>query len=52
MKNLLVVMLEYNSDKKTPVFGFGAAVKNPRYNIKGKISHRFPINMDEDNPYI
>lgn len=52
MKNLLGVMLEYNSEKKTAILGFGSAVKHPNFNTNNKVSHCFPVKMDPHNLYM
>jgi len=39
------VLLEYDSDKRMPAFGFGGA-------INGAVSHCFPLNFDDADPEV
>ena len=39
------ILLNYDSDKQVPLFGFGAK-------IEGVLNHCFPLNLDESNPSV
>lgn len=41
-------IMEYDNDKQIPTFGFGSIVNHPNYFTKGKVSHRFPLSMDQN----
>lgn len=43
-------MLDYDTDKLVPCFGFGAKVNMPSFNTYNKVHHCFPINGSEGNP--
>jgi hypothetical protein len=38
------IVLDYDTDKLVPTFGFGAKVNLPNFNTGGKVHHCFPIN--------
>ena len=38
------ILLDYDSDKLVPVYGFGAKVSMPNYQTYGKVHHCFPLN--------
>ena len=38
------ILLDYDSDKLVPVYGFGAKVSMPNFNSFGKVHHCFPLN--------
>lgn len=44
------IVLDYDTDKLVPTFGFGAKVNLPNFNTGGKVHHCFPINGSEANP--
>jgi hypothetical protein len=44
------IVLDYDTDKLVPCFGFGAKVNMPNFNSKNKVHHCFPINGSETNP--
>lgn len=44
------IVLDYDTDKLVPCFGFGAKVNIPGFNTNGKVHHCFPINGSEQNP--
>ena len=44
------IVLDYDTDKQVPCYGFGAKVKMPNYNSSEKVSHCFPINGSESKP--
>lgn len=44
------IVLDYDTDKLVPTFGFGAKVNAPGFSTGGKVHHCFPINGSETNP--
>lgn len=42
--------MDYDYDKKVPVFGFGASSRLPKFNTHGKVSHLFPLNGNMKDP--
>lgn len=44
------IVLDYDTDKLVPCFGFGAKVNMPGFNTGGKVHHCFPLNGSEQNP--
>ena len=44
------IVLDYDTDKLVPCFGFGAKVNMPSFNTAGKVHHCFPLNGSEQNP--
>jgi hypothetical protein len=44
------IVLDYDTDKLVPTFGFGAKVNLPNFSTGGKVHHCFPINGSEANP--
>lgn len=44
------IVLDYDTDKLVPTFGFGAKVNLPAFNTGGKVHHCFPINGSQENP--
>ena len=38
------IVLDYDTDKRVPCYGFGAKVKMPNYNSNDSVSHCFPLN--------
>ena len=46
------IVLDYDTDKLVPVFGFGAKVNLPNFNSMGKVHHCFPINGSQTNPNV
>lgn len=41
------ILLDYDSDKLVPVYGFGAKVTMPNFNSFGKAHNCFPLNGNE-----
>ena len=46
------ILLDYDSDKLVPVYGFGAKVAMPNFNSFGKVHHCFPLNGNEENAHV
>ena len=46
------ILLDYDSDKLVPVYGFGAKVNMPNYQTYGKVHHCFPLNGSEENAHV
>jgi hypothetical protein len=44
------IVLDYDTDKLVPTFGFGAKVSMPNFSTGNKVHHCFPINGSESNP--
>ena len=44
------IVLDYDTDKLVPCFGFGAKVNMPEFNTYNKVHHCFPLNGSESNP--
>lgn len=44
------IVLDYDTDKLVPTFGFGAKVNLPNFTSHNKVHHCFPINGSEENP--
>lgn len=45
IRNILEVILPYDSSKRIPVFGYGAVIQG-----QAEVSHFFPVNMNPENP--
>ena len=45
MHSVSDILLNYDSDKEVPLFGFGAK-------INGNINHCFALNFNEENPSV
>jgi hypothetical protein len=43
-------VLDYDTDKLVPTFGFGAKVNLPNFSTGSKVHHCFPLNGCEENP--
>jgi len=43
------IVMNYDSDKLIPLFGFGAQLKFPMMNTFGKVSHCFPLTGNPGN---
>lgn len=43
------ILLNYDNDKKIPIYGFGCKPKFPNFNTNGKVSHFFPCSGDWGN---
>ena len=41
------ILLDYDSDKLVPVYGFGAKCNFPTFHSNGKVSHCFSLNGNE-----
>lgn len=41
------ILLDYDSDKLVPVYGFGSKVSMPTFNSYNKVHHCFPLNGNE-----
>lgn len=50
LKQVCPILLNYDSDKEVPTFGFGAKVKFGQIDTKGKVSHCFPISGNKEKP--
>jgi hypothetical protein len=44
------IVLDYDTDKLVPCFGFGAKVNMPTFTSYNKVHHCFPLNGSETNP--
>lgn len=44
------IVLDYDTDKLVPCFGFGAKVNMPNFSSQNKVHHCFPLNGSETNP--
>lgn len=45
------IVMQFDSDKKVPVYGFGAWAKMPKYK-SNEVDHCFPLNGDPKNPEV
>ena len=46
------ILLDYDSDKLVPVYGFGAKVQMPNFSSFNKVHHCFPLNGNEENAHV
>ena len=46
------ILLDYDSDKLVPVYGFGAKCNFPTFNSYGKVNHCFPLNGNSENAHV
>ena len=44
------IVLDYDTDKLVPCFGFGAKVNMPTFTSYNKVHHCFPLNGSQTNP--
>ena len=52
LKAVSSILLDYDTDKMVPVYGFGAKVKHPTFNTQGKTHHAFPLNGNPAEPEV
>ena len=45
------ILLNYDSDKMVPTYGFGATVNFPNFPNKGSVSHYFPCSGSFENDH-
>ena len=46
------ILLDYDTDKQVPMYGFGAKVKLPNFNSKGQVDDIFPLNGNLQEPEV
>ena len=44
------IVMDYDTDKLVPCYGYGAKVNMPNYNSNNKVEYCFPINGSVDDP--
>lgn len=44
------IVLDYDTDKLVPCFGFGAKVNMPNFKTFNKVHHCFPMNGNDKDP--
>lgn len=44
------IVLDYDTDKLVPCYGFGAKVNMPNFNTNNRVDHCFPINGSKEDP--
>jgi len=41
------ILLDYDTDKLVPLYGFGAIVNSPEFSSKNNCHHCFPLNFNK-----